>query len=203
MDTTSAPQPVHLASVDWEALLRANSPAGVAMIRHQALVAAIHRSNIGLRAQGKSCAGGRKHERAAQRRPRRWSVLKAVASKYEAARSPVVASWRRSASFSALRSRFDEPTSPAAVRQVRRCAPTPRLAVAGRQGSLDRLFLAVGGVGCSVLLADRERRRGRSAGRGLRRLDVRRLGLVDRRGVEREVSRARTASAPASSSSAP
>ena len=61
----------------------------------------------------------------------------------------------------------------------RSCA-SPRL-------SLDRLFLAVGGVGCSVLLADRDGVVVDRRGAPVRRFHLRRLGLMDRRGVEREV----------------
>ena len=56
--------------------------------------------------------------------------------------------------------------------------------VQAAQSSLDRLYLAVGGVGCCVLLADRdgvpvERRGARATTRRSR------LGLVDRLGLER------------------
>ncbi len=82
-------------------------------------------------------------------------VLKAVASN-EAARSPVVASWRRSSSFHAL-----DPSSTNLPRRL----PSDQVAEARQRldlllrvarSSLDRLFLAVGGIGCSVLLADHE-----------------------------------------------
>ena len=49
------------------------------------------------------------------------------------------------------------------------------------QASIDRLFLAVGGVGCSVVLADRERRHRRPPRRALRRPTLRWLRPLDRR----------------------
>ena len=82
-------------------------------------------------------------------------VAEAVASG-AASRSALVASWRRSAQLHRL-----DPNSAAPSRRVSaarlaeaRQAAEPLLSVAGP--ALDRLFLAVGGVGCSTLLADRE-----------------------------------------------
>ena len=80
-------------------------------------------------------------------------VLKVI-SGADAARSALAASWRRSGRLHAL--------DPAC------CAPSQRLPMArvaearerlgpllhAAQAGLDRLFLAVGGVGCSMLLAD-------------------------------------------------
>lgn len=74
----------------------------------------------------------------------------------EAARSALVASWRRSAALHRL--------DPADRGQPRRMSDA-ELSVARQriepllraaQASLDRLYLAVGGVGCCVLLADRD-----------------------------------------------
>ena len=82
-------------------------------------------------------------------------VAEAVASG-AASRSALVASWRRSAQLHRL-----DPTSAAPSRRVSatrlaeaRQAAEPLLTVAGP--ALDRLFVAVGGVGCSTLFADRE-----------------------------------------------
>jgi transcriptional regulator of acetoin/glycerol metabolism len=82
-------------------------------------------------------------------------IAEAVASG-AASRSALVASWRRSAELHRL-----DPTSAAPSRRLSaarlaeaRQAAEPLLAVAGP--ALDRLFLAVGGVGCSALFADRE-----------------------------------------------
>ena len=82
-------------------------------------------------------------------------VLKAVASN-EAARSPVVASWRRSSNFHALDPGLTD--SPRRLPADRIDESRQRLGLILRvaRSSLDRLFLAVGGVGCSVLLADHE-----------------------------------------------
>jgi transcriptional regulator of acetoin/glycerol metabolism len=82
-------------------------------------------------------------------------VYRAIAGS-EAATSAVAASWRRSGNLHAL-----DPSNAAPSRRL----PSAEVAVArermGRllrvaQPSLERLFFAVGGVGCSVLLADRD-----------------------------------------------
>ena len=82
-------------------------------------------------------------------------VFKAIAGN-AAASSPIVASWRRSAALHALdpataaRSwRLSEPEMAAARERIGQLLPVA-------QPSLDRLFLAVGGVGCSIMLADRD-----------------------------------------------
>jgi transcriptional regulator of acetoin/glycerol metabolism len=81
-------------------------------------------------------------------------VLKVISGS-DAASSALAASWRRSGRLHAL-----DPTSRTlpqrlAAAQIAEAKDKlgPMLRVA--QASLDRLFLAVGGVGCSVLLADR------------------------------------------------
>jgi transcriptional regulator of acetoin/glycerol metabolism len=82
-------------------------------------------------------------------------VLKVI-SGADAARSALAASWRRSGRLHSL-----DPASGTPSQRL----PTSGIAEArerlGRllrvaQASLDRLFLAAGGVGCSVLLADRD-----------------------------------------------
>jgi transcriptional regulator of acetoin/glycerol metabolism len=82
-------------------------------------------------------------------------IAEAVASG-AASRSALVASWRRSAELHRL-----DPTSTAPTRRLTaarlaeaRQAAEPLLNVAGP--ALDRLFLAVGGAGCSTVFADRE-----------------------------------------------
>lgn len=74
----------------------------------------------------------------------------------EAARSALVASWQRSASLHRL-----DPAEAASPRHVgeaefrlarERIGPLIRAA----QATMDRLYLAVGGAGCCVLLADRD-----------------------------------------------
>lgn len=84
-----------------------------------------------------------------------------------AARSALVASWRRSSKLHHLDpARHDRPRrlSDAELARAReRMGPL----IAAAQASLDRLFLAVGGIGCCVLLADHDGvpvdRRGASA----------------------------------------
>jgi len=74
----------------------------------------------------------------------------------DAARSPLVASWARSARLHGLdpaKRRPPERLTEAELAQARdRMGPMIRLA----GPSLDRLFQSVGGVGCCVLLADRD-----------------------------------------------
>jgi transcriptional regulator of acetoin/glycerol metabolism len=74
----------------------------------------------------------------------------------EAARSPLVASWSRSARLHGLdptKRRRPERMTEAELAEARlRMEPLVRAA----EPTLDRLFQAVGGVGCCVLLADRE-----------------------------------------------
>ena len=80
-------------------------------------------------------------------------VAKAVASG-GAARSALIASWRRSADLHRL-----DPDAAAAPRRIGEGELAGRASGAPlvRGGAaLDRLFLAVGGVGCCVLLADRD-----------------------------------------------
>ncbi len=81
-------------------------------------------------------------------------VTKAVASG-EATRSALVASWQRSSGLHQLDPASDPP--PQRLSSTRldeaRQAIEPLLRIA--QSGLDRLFTAVGGVGCSVLLANR------------------------------------------------
>lgn len=72
------------------------------------------------------------------------------------ARSALAASWRRSSDLHRL-----DPAAPTPPRQLRErelCEARQRVEplVRAAQASLDRLYLAVGGVGCCVLLADRD-----------------------------------------------
>ena len=80
-------------------------------------------------------------------------VLKAIMGN-GAASSPIVASWRRSGTFHALdpanRSRLLAAASPEVAAARERLGRLLHVA----QPSLERLFFAVGGVGCSVMLAD-------------------------------------------------
>ncbi len=80
-------------------------------------------------------------------------ITKAISSG-DAASSAVAASWRRSGRLHALDPANNAPSvrlTDAEIAAAReRLGPLPALA----QSHLDRLFQAVGGVGCSVLLAD-------------------------------------------------
>jgi len=82
-------------------------------------------------------------------------VLKVI-SGADAARSALAASWRRSGRLHALdpASRAPSQRMPMAMVAEAKERLGPLLRVA--QISLDRLFLAVGGEGCSVVLADHE-----------------------------------------------
>lgn len=93
--------------------------------------------------------------------------ISAAIASGKSARSALIASWERSARLHRL-----DPATAASPQRLAdaelaraREALAPLLSAA--QPSLDRLFLAVGGVGCSVLLADRDGvpvdRRGASA----------------------------------------
>jgi transcriptional regulator of acetoin/glycerol metabolism len=81
-------------------------------------------------------------------------VLKVI-SGADAARSALAASWRRSGRLHALDPACGTPSQRLPMGEVaearERLGPLLRVA----QANLDRLFLAVGGVGCSVLVADR------------------------------------------------
>ena len=112
--------------------------------------------------------------------------VQATVARGSAATSAVVASWRRSSNFHRL--------DPAECNLPRRLSQAEfELArqqieplVRAAQSNLDRLFLAVGGVGCCVLRADRNGVR-RPAWRGVRRRHVQGVGSVDRDGLERGV----------------
>jgi len=82
-------------------------------------------------------------------------VFKAILGS-EAATSAVAASWRRSGNLHALDPANAAPSwrlsSPEVAAARERLGPLLHVA----QPSLERLFFAVGGVGCSVMLADRD-----------------------------------------------
>lgn len=82
-------------------------------------------------------------------------VQAAIASD-AAARSPLVASWRRSSALHRLDPA--ERKSPRRVTdaELKEARQKTESLLAAAQPSLDRLYLAVGGVGCCVLLADRD-----------------------------------------------
>jgi transcriptional regulator of acetoin/glycerol metabolism len=82
--------------------------------------------------------------------------IQAAIASDAAAKSALVASWRRSSSLHRLDPA--DPKPPRSLTEIefiearQRIEPLLRAA----QSSLDRLYLAVGGVGCCVLLADRD-----------------------------------------------
>jgi transcriptional regulator of acetoin/glycerol metabolism len=91
---------------------------------------------------------------AAHAPPRHADRVQAAVASSQAANSALVASWRRSSGLHRLdpmQHRPPQRLSEVELRQVRERAEP--LALAARS-SLDRLYQAVGGVGCCVLLAD-------------------------------------------------
>ncbi len=68
--------------------------------------------------------------------------------------SALAASWRRSGHLHALDPATHAPSCRLTVAEIGAARERLGRLLAIAQGSLDRLFLAVGGVGCSVLLAD-------------------------------------------------
>lgn len=71
------------------------------------------------------------------------------------AASALVASWRRSAALHRLDPAEQRPPSRLTDNELRGARERIERLIAAAQSSLDRLYLAVGGVGCCVLLADR------------------------------------------------
>jgi transcriptional regulator of acetoin/glycerol metabolism len=82
-------------------------------------------------------------------------VLKVI-SGADAARSALAASWRRSGRLHALDPACSMPSQRLPTARVAEARDRLGPLLRGARASLDRLFLAVGGVGCSVLLADRD-----------------------------------------------
>ena len=80
-------------------------------------------------------------------------VLKVIAGN-EAASSALAASWRRSGALHALDPASRAPSERLPQEEIARSRERMGSLLVAAQGSIDRLFLAVGGVGCSVVLAD-------------------------------------------------
>jgi transcriptional regulator of acetoin/glycerol metabolism len=78
-----------------------------------------------------------------------------VISGGEAAKSALAASWCRSGRLHALDPASDAPARRLAAGEILEAQQKLGPLLRAAQVSLDRLFLAVGGVGCSVLLSDR------------------------------------------------
>jgi transcriptional regulator of acetoin/glycerol metabolism len=78
----------------------------------------------------------------------------AAIESYGAARSALVASWRRSSALHHLDPAERKPPRRLTETELREARQKMELLTRAAQASLDRLYLAVGGVGCCVLLAD-------------------------------------------------
>jgi transcriptional regulator of acetoin/glycerol metabolism len=81
-------------------------------------------------------------------------ILAAIAAN-GAARSALIASWRRSSSLHGLDPAARKPPSTLTDSELRQARQEIEPLMRVAQSSLDRLYLAVGGAGCCVLLADR------------------------------------------------
>lgn len=82
-------------------------------------------------------------------------ILAAIGTS-EAARSALVASWRRSATFHHLDPTERKPPSRLTEAELASARERIEPLIRAAQSTLDRLYLAVGGSGCCVLLADRD-----------------------------------------------
>src|SRR5271170_6480489 len=80
-------------------------------------------------------------------------VLKVIAGN-DAAISALAASWRRSGALHALDPASHAPSQRLPEDEIAQSRERMGSLLFAAQGSIDRLFLAVGGVGCSVVLAD-------------------------------------------------
>jgi transcriptional regulator of acetoin/glycerol metabolism len=80
-------------------------------------------------------------------------VLKVIAGN-DAASSALAASWRRSGALHALDPASHAPSQRLPEDEIAQSRERMGSLLFAAQGSIDRLFLAVGGVGCSVVLAD-------------------------------------------------
>lgn len=74
----------------------------------------------------------------------------------DAARSALVASWQRSSHLHHLEPADRRPTQRLTDSEFKVARQRMEKFVSAAQASLDRLYLAVGGVGCCVLLADKD-----------------------------------------------
>ncbi len=81
--------------------------------------------------------------------------IQAAIASDAAAKSALVASWRRSSSLHRLDPTERSPPTQLTEAELDRARQRIEPLIRAAQSSLDRLYLAVGGVGCCVLLADR------------------------------------------------
>ncbi|MDO9299103.1 GAF domain-containing protein [Bradyrhizobium sp.] len=82
--------------------------------------------------------------------------IQAAIASNGAAKSALIASWRRSSSLHGLDPAERKAPDRLTDSELRRARQQIEPLVQAAQPSLDRLYLAVGGVGCCVLLADRQ-----------------------------------------------
>jgi transcriptional regulator of acetoin/glycerol metabolism len=83
------------------------------------------------------------------------SHVQAAVAQGTAAKSAVVASWRRSSSLHRLDPAEDNPPHRLSQSELDFARQQIEPLIRAAQSNIDRLFLAVGGAGCCVLLADR------------------------------------------------
>jgi transcriptional regulator of acetoin/glycerol metabolism len=81
-------------------------------------------------------------------------LVQAAIATNDAARSALIASWRRSLTLHGLDPA--ERKAPRRLTEFKQARPRVEQLLRVADASLDRLYLAVGGIGCCVLLADRE-----------------------------------------------
>src|SRR5215471_187008 len=132
---------------------------------------------------------------------RHANLIHSAISSNGAAKSALIASWQRSARFHKLDPDQRNPPERLTDSELRKARQEVEALIQVAQPSLDRLHTAVGGVGCCVLLADRNgvpvERRGAPGDDA--RLWTGDYGLA-RSGAK--TVRVRTVSEPASSSTA-
>ena len=82
--------------------------------------------------------------------------VQATVARGSAARSALVASWRRSSALHRLDPAACKPPQRVSETELDQARQRIEPLIHAAQASLDRLYQAVGGVGCCVLLADHE-----------------------------------------------
>jgi transcriptional regulator of acetoin/glycerol metabolism len=93
---------------------------------------------------------------ATQSQPFHAERINAALASDSAATSALVASWQRSSALHSLDPGSARPTRRITEQELRAARQRIEPLIHAAQSSLDRLYLAVGGVGCCVLLADRD-----------------------------------------------
>ena len=113
-------------------------------------------------------------------------VLKVIAGN-DAASSALAASWRRSGALHALDPASHAPSQRLPEDEIAQSRERIGSLLFAAQGSIDRLFLAVGGVGCSVVLADPRGIIVDRRGAPCDDTTLRQLRPLDRRSLERTI----------------